>query len=506
MSCEIKQSDILRLILQFFKESNLPLSFQALQSESQISLNLVENKEFLASDIKQGRWDQVLKAIKSFRLPSFKLMAVYEQILYELLELAEKDLALQIFTQNVPKNIKDEFPEKSKFLETLINKGVFAFKEIGTNREKLRVSLSEMIIEELVEAPPNRLLALLGQSLKYQEYTGELKPNVSLDIFTNKVPEVFDKNVEIPTKISKKLIFPSSARINVLDISPNGQSLVLGAADGIIEVWNPIEAKLRKDLIYQQEESFMLHETPITSLRISSDSELLASGDQTGTIKIWRLMSGKCLRKLGGSGIVGYLGFRRDTSHLISGSGDCIRVYGLKSGRVLKEFRGGIAGMVNEVLVREEKVCAGGKDGVVRIFDWNSCEMVMGFRINEDSEQEVTNILELPNNGNLVVCNRRTMALISWNGVVLKRFDLEKKDIVNACLSLIVGDDSKGYIYAVGSENVLYCINYQTGAIESNLKYGEKGDFDIIGMKQHPLRNLLIMWSMNGVILYFSAN
>jgi len=47
--------------------------------------------------------------------------------------------------------------------------------------------------------------------------------------------------VELPTKINKKLIFPSNARINAFDFSPNSQHLVLGAADGIIEVWNPLE-------------------------------------------------------------------------------------------------------------------------------------------------------------------------------------------------------------------------------------------------------------------------
>ena len=85
MTCEINQSDVLKLILQFLKEANLLLSFKTLQEESQISLNILVNKDSLASDIKQGRWDQILKITKSFRLPSFKLMALYEQILYELL-------------------------------------------------------------------------------------------------------------------------------------------------------------------------------------------------------------------------------------------------------------------------------------------------------------------------------------------------------------------------------------------------------------------------------------
>ena len=434
-------------------------------------------------------------------------MALYEQILYELLELSEKDLAFQIFNNHIPNHIKEEFPEKSRFLENLIKKGSFTYKEIGSTKEKQRNSLSELLTEEVISVPSSRLLVLLGQALKYQEMTGELKSNISLNIFTNKIPEIQEKFVELPTKISKKLIFPSNARINALDFSPNGQNLVLGAADGIIEVWNPLEGKIRKDLTYQAEETYMLHETGITALRVSNDNELLASGDKTGIIKVWRLISGKCLRKINtASGIVGFLGFRKESSHLIVGSSENVRVYGLKSGRVLKEFRGGIAGLVSDVLIKEDRACVGGKDGFLRLFDWNSCECIMSFRINEAVEQEITNLLELPNGGNIVVCNRRTMALVSWNGVVLKRFDLEKKDMMCACLSLKAMDETKGYIYAVGVENVLYCVNYNSGAMENSLKFGEKGEMDVIGVRQHPMRNILILWSLNGVILYLTSN
>ena len=42
---------------------------------------------------------------------------------------------------------KEEFPEKSRFLENLIKKGSFTYKEIGSTKEKQRNSLSELLTE-----------------------------------------------------------------------------------------------------------------------------------------------------------------------------------------------------------------------------------------------------------------------------------------------------------------------------------------------------------------------
>ena len=43
----------------------------------------------------------------------------------------------------------------------------------------------------------------------------------------------------------------------------------------------------------------MLHDSAVLCVTFSSDSELIASGDQEGCIKIWQLKNGKCIRKFG---------------------------------------------------------------------------------------------------------------------------------------------------------------------------------------------------------------
>ena len=53
---EIESSDVVRVVLQFLKENNLTDAMQALQKESGVTLNTVDNVENFAKDIRNGRW------------------------------------------------------------------------------------------------------------------------------------------------------------------------------------------------------------------------------------------------------------------------------------------------------------------------------------------------------------------------------------------------------------------------------------------------------------------
>ncbi|KAJ2468247.1 Serine/threonine-protein kinase smu1, partial [Coemansia sp. RSA 2320] len=102
---DIEAAAVVRLVEQFLKEHNLRKTLAALQEETGVTINTVDNIGAFKSDIEKGNWEEVLSSVEQASIAQDKLVDLYEQIIFELVELQDLGPARALLRQTEPMEI-----------------------------------------------------------------------------------------------------------------------------------------------------------------------------------------------------------------------------------------------------------------------------------------------------------------------------------------------------------------------------------------------------------------
>ena len=490
----------------------------------------MENPDTLASDIKDGIWDNVLMTISGLKVPMKKLINLYEHIILEMVELREMDVARALLKQTQPMNIlKQTQIERYQRLEGFLARMYLDPKELYPqgNKMKRRQDVAGEIMREISSVEPSRLLSLLSQSLKYQYSEGSLPSTViaststslasegsgvatgitttatHYDLFRGLVPTEEVEEEIYPRICSNTIKFTGKNRPEVARFSPDGQMMIVGAQDGFMEVYSPHTARLRTDLPYQSEHRFMSHETAILCMNFSSKGEYMVTGTQDGSIKIWRLATGECVKQFPSvhSKGVTSVSLSKDDSQVLSSSFDgTAAIHGIKSGSTLRQLKGHLAYVNAAHWTRDNKfIVSASSDGFIRIWDSYSGQCVRSFTPGKiSSEVDIHTLIALPYYGEhqFVVGNHSNIIyLMNLEGEIVRSFSSGRKDAPDFVAAAI--SPKANWLYAVTSDGNMQCFNILTEELAHSIKIHEK---EVIGLHHHPFRNLLLSYSTDGTL------
>ena len=185
-SVEIDASDVVRLVIQFLKEHGLSSSAAEVEKESGILCNAVEGRERLLSDIRSGKWESVLPALRDVELPKEASLEVYEHVCLELCEANEAAAARELLRSGEPlRSLRAEHPDRYVRLEKVVascaraggyeGAGRGDVWPRGESRESRRRAVADEVERSVGDVAPNRLVTLLGQALRWRVHAGSLR-------------------------------------------------------------------------------------------------------------------------------------------------------------------------------------------------------------------------------------------------------------------------------------------------------------------------------------------
>lgn len=234
-----------------------------------------------------------------------------------------------------------------------------------------------------------------------------------------------------------------SGPVSAVAIGSDGQTLVSGSWDNTIKVWNLNKALTQSHILGDGLLCTLNgHVNGISCVAISPDGQLLASGSEDSTIKLWyipdseRVLWSPLLTLSGHSAAVKSVAIGPDEQTIVSGSADkTIKVWDLHSGE-LKHTIEGHTNWVKSVAVSPDGqiLASGGQEKIIKLWHLQTGELLRTLEWHWDD----VNSLAFSRDGYTLVSGSRDRTLSLWHvgtGVPLYSLEGHEDSVASVAIS-----------------------------------------------------------------------
>ncbi|MCH9655280.1 MAG: hypothetical protein K0U86_24315 [Planctomycetes bacterium] len=175
-------------------------------------------------------------------------------------------------------------------------------------------------------------------------------------------------------KVVRKFDSPHSDTVLGIRFSPTGKSLLSGAADKFVKIFDVATGKFVK--------SFEGHTHHVLDVSWKADESTIVSSGADNVIKVWNIETGEQKRTIKGySKQVTSISFIGLGANIVSGGGDkTVRMHLTTNGSNFRNLAGSTDYVYSVAGSRDEAtVIAGGEDGVLRVWDAKTGKLLSSF-------------------------------------------------------------------------------------------------------------------------------